>query len=222
MRCVTNACGGATARRCEPAGRACIASSDCNAGERCDTSVAPGACVTIDGSACATSASCPDGYACEAGSGGVRACVDRRATCVFGVQGCPQGFWCGAGYCVREVRRCTGDADCFLLLYDPEHTCADADGNGTRECLHAGLCTTNADCPGATCDVTGDAVDTTCGPGGFCASDAACPSGTHCIDVHGDGFLQCLPAAGCQHDSECPAGQLCSDWGGTGTASCRG
>jgi hypothetical protein len=216
MRCIDGAmCPGST-RHCELRGRLCSSSLSCGAGETCDAT--GHYCVTTDGSECASPATCPLGYLCEADAGGVRHCIDRRSPCVLGSTGCPRGFSCLTGFCVRATGHCVTEMDCAVPVSD----CADVDGDGMLDCIQSGTaCTVNADCPGETCDWLPGNTDTVCGHGGFCTSDGVCGTGAHCVDVHEDGFRQCLPTTGtCAVDADCPAPQLCSDWG-SGMASCR-
>ena len=72
----------------------------------------------------------------------MRHCQNRRHGCSLGLGGCPQGYFClnplhTEQFCVRTVEPCTVVGDCHFL----REGCADADGDGTTECLATGACT---------------------------------------------------------------------------------
>ncbi len=204
MICVDDDCGG---RHCLPSGRNCIDDTDCPAGGRCGSGLSSDYCVRPSGG-CSDSRECPWGFSCEVG-----ACVDRRVPCGEPSDPvCPPGFECFGDvlgfhpFCLKVTVRCEHDEVCL-----PGARCVDVDGDGRKECLPAGSCTTNVDCPtsGEVCGADATAT-ATCGPTGPCSASDDCATGYECLDLWGDGVLECLPTAGlCVTNASCGRRQLC-------------
>lgn len=184
-RCLPTGCG--SERRCQPAGRPCTDASDCLAGLQTCTS---GRCVAT-GADCGDTRACPLGYTCE-GPAGARTCVNRRRPCVDGSD-CPHNSLCHAepgiaGFCVAIATRCASDGACLGGA-----RCRDVDGDGLRECVPDGPCSTSS-CPGSggsTCEVLPLEFTTVCGERGLCNEARPCASGYECVDAWGTGVREC-------------------------------
>lgn len=205
---------------CAPRGASCYEDDDCGPDVECEELpdwAGNGKFCRVGASACSESSACADGYRCEDG-----ACVDRRFSCVQRSD-CPWWDTClplygGYRSCVpNAIEHCTEDWECTEML------CVDIDGDGLRECQFSigSTCQTNADCDDGVCGDEDGERGAECGAVGHCLVTEDCPLGMECVDVNGDGLLECQGTGGdCQLDADCPPRFLCFDSLGSGSPSC--
>jgi hypothetical protein len=197
---------------CVPRGAPCETPADCPAGGLCKFNGTTRNCSPA-ATGCLDSRECPLGFACIAG-----ACSDRRVGCDPDNL-CPHNFYCetsGPAFCLRLSRPCVNDGGC------PTGICRDVDGDGDRECIAPGTCTTNAMCSGDDgCMTVPGEVFASCGRYGACVSAAAdCASGQLCLDLWGDGVRECVdPGGTCATTADCPTG-ICGSPGAGGPPTC--
>ncbi len=220
--CLPSGCG--STMRCQPRGRPCLGDTDCLATVQ---TCFHGVCQP-SGTECGDSRACPLGYTCE-GTPGATRCVNRRHVCNGSFDVCPYNSICYfqnglAPFCVGLATHCTADATCVY------GTCAEMDGDAVRECTIVGSCTGSTLCPatagGNTCEILPVEARSYCGAHGYCSTSRPCPTGYDCLDVWGNGVLECRPATDpCHTHADCPAGQLCytavTEAVDPGTAGCR-
>lgn len=221
LRCYDYALDGV--QICAPRGATCLGAASCGAGVDCGVLAiwfGSGAFCMVTGEGCACDGQCPDGFRCEGGS-----CVDRRVVCADN-DGCP--WWDVCGPLRSEIRICqpSGPEPCTDAEMCSERAlCVDIEGDGDTECqpTTGSTCATNADCVGAVCGDEDGLRGSECGSVGPCLTSGDCPAGRECVDVNGDGNLECQPTGGaCLTDAECPPGRICWDPDGMGGAGCVG
>ncbi len=196
--CAPGVCGG---EACAP-GRFCVSNEDCGAEGVCLADF--GVCEpSLD--ACTDDRSCPYGFRCEEG-----VCADRRIPCSAGITPCPRGYICSFAvvsdypFCVPGVVPCEVSETC-----EPGASCVDVNGDGSTECIPAGLCTTHDDCPAELrCGIDPTTGQSACVDDGVCTD--SCPAGFSCADL-GSGVALCVVDGGsCAGDRECPESHVCA------------
>jgi len=207
LTCIDDGC----LETCVPRGAPCATPADCPAGGLCKFNGTTRNCSPA-APGCLDSRECPSGFACIAG-----ACSDRRIGC-DPENLCPFNFYCetsGPAFCLRLLRPCAADGGC------PTGICRDVDGDGDRECIAPGTCTSSAMCTGAdTCMTQPGEVFASCGRYGACATAADCASGQLCRDLWGDGVRECVdPAGTCSTTADCTTG-ICGSPGDGGPPTC--
>lgn len=213
QQCVDDGCGSV----CVPRGGLCLEDSDCPATSTCKFDGYGRSCSRMT-TGCTDSRECPRGFACVAGT-----CSDRRIGCggPEGIGECPVNFYCdsslGPPHCVRMLRGCGTDGGC-----PGDGECHDVDGDGDRECVAGGPCTTNAMCSaGRTCQSEPVEVISTCGTHGPCRTAADCSAGQLCQDLWGDGIRECVDAGGsCDAVADCSGRGICGTPNGGGPPTC--
>jgi hypothetical protein len=205
---------------CAPRGAACRFDEECDDGVPCveiPEWAGSGKYCLAPNVSCTTNAGCADGFRCEEGD-----CVDRRFLCVSSSD-CPwwaecAPFYTGQRMCApKPVEHCEVDDEC------PEMLCVDIDGDGRRECqlVVGSTCATNADCDRGVCGDGDSERGAECGAVGSCLVTTDCPLGMECLDVNGDGQLECQYEGGeCSRDADCPERQLCFPQTELSTARC--
>lgn len=207
LACIDDGC----IETCVPRGAPCETPADCPAGGLCKFNGTTRNCSPV-APGCLDSRECPSGFACIAG-----ACSDRRVGCDPDNL-CPHNFYCetsGPAYCLRLLRPCSADGGC------PTGLCRDVDGDGDRECIAPGTCTSSAMCSGDdSCMTRPGEVFASCGRYGACATAADCASGQLCLDLWGDGARECVdPGGTCTTTADCASG-ICGTPGTGGPPTC--
>lgn len=208
LTCVTNACG---LKVCQPRAAQCAYSSECATGSLCVSTAAAGdLCTPTNGEVCNASSDCPPSHACE-GAPGSRACVLRRIPCMDESE-CPVSHMClsvpGDSEACQYVYR-----PCTLLSTCPLQVCSDIDGDGMTECGGGGPCEQNTDCSSAGDRCVNAAFVVSCAQGGLCRQSGgdACATGFECLDLHGDGYGECVATGGeCATQADCGTGEVCA------------
>ena len=102
--------------------------------------------------------------------------------------------------------RCRSSAACR-----DSFACVDVEGDGARECVGPGLCDETSDCEMGSCGVEPSRLSFECLPQGLCRTSSDCARGRVCLDLWGDGQLECVePGGDCDSQIDCAEGSLCA------------
>jgi Cys-rich repeat protein len=210
-----------------------------------DEDAALSRCACLDFGPDCASAACPTGLVCvDDGCG--QHCQRSGPTC-SGPLDCPAGATCTptelGSVCVRSTPGCTSSLDCPAGFSCDAGVCVDRRIGCTASdfvltCPFNFVCETSLGAPFCVRGMP------------RCTSDAGCRVGQRCVDVEGDGALECvgdglcdaladcagmdgtcgvepsrlsfecLPAGLCERNADCPPGRSCLDLWGDGQSEC--